>query len=433
MSSMLFADIDLVNEKGIHTPHAYVGVTGDRIDYVGTTKPEAAYDSVYNGNGKVLMPALYNAHSHLPMVLMRGCGENLPLDRWLNEAIFPVEEHLTEDYSYAAMLLGIAESLRFGVVSFTDMYYNSDARARAALESGVKLNVGHSILNSDETAHFHDLPEYSVDKQLIRHYNEAGNGRIKVDFNLHAEYTSTRPVAEEVAQAAKEAGLRIQVHASETKDEVRGCKERHDGMTPVAYLADCGILDVPATVAHCVWLEQDDYRILAEKRAFVATCPASNAKLGSGIADVLGMRKAGITVALGTDGVASNNNHNMFKDMYLLAMMQRAQLCTPVALSAAEIIEIATRNGALSQGRDDCGLIAPGAKADLIVLTTDTPWFQPVDSLVSNLVYSAQGSDVVLTMVDGSVLYRDGEFLSIDVEKAIADTCAASKAMMAQI
>lgn len=433
MSSMLFADIDLVNEKGIHTPHAYVGVTGDRIDYVGTTKPEAAYDSVYNGNGKVLMPALYNAHSHLPMVLMRGCGENLPLDRWLNEAIFPVEEHLTEDYSYAAMLLGIAESLRFGVVSFTDMYYNSDARARAALESGVKLNVGHSILNSDETAHFHDLPEYSVDKQLIRHYNEAGNGRIKVDFNLHAEYTSTRPVAEEVAQAAKEAGLRIQVHASETKDEVRGCKERHDGMTPIAYLADCGILDVPATVAHCVWLEQDDYRILAEKGAFVATCPASNAKLGSGIADVLGMRKAGITVALGTDGVASNNNHNMFKDMYLLAMMQRAQLCTPVALSAAEIIEIATRNGALSQGRDDCGLIAPGAKADLIVLATDTPWFQPVDSLVSNLVYSAQGSDVVLTMVDGSVLYRDGEFLSIDVEKAIADTCAASKAMMAQI
>lgn len=433
MSSMLFADIDLVTEQGLHTPHAYVGVKDDRIDYVGTTKPGAMYESVYSGQGKVLMPALYNAHSHLPMVLMRGCGENLPLDRWLNEAIFPLEEHLTEDYSYAAMLLGIAESLRFGVVSFTDMYYNSGARAQAALESGVKLNVGHSILNSDENAHFHDLPEYSLDKQLIRHYNEAGNGRIKVDFNLHAEYTSTRPIAEEVACAAKEAGLRIQVHASETKDEVVGCKERHNGMTPIAYLADCGILDVPATLAHCVWLEPNDYQILAEKGAFVATCPASNAKLGSGIADVLGLRKAGITVALGTDGVASNNNHNMFKDMYLLAMMQRAQLCTPVALSAAEIVEITTRNGALSQGRSDCGYIAPGAKADLIVIDIDTPWFQPVDNLVSNVVYSAQGSDVVLTMVDGSVLYRDGEYMTIDVERAIADTTAARKAMMSQI
>lgn len=432
-TSMLFSDIDVVNEQGIHTPHAFVGVTGDRIDYVGTSAPVQRYDSLYNGQGKVLMPALYNAHSHLPMVLMRGLGENLPLDRWLNEAIFPIEEHLTEDYSYAAMLLGIAESIRFGVVSFTDMYYHSGARARAAIDSGVKLNVGHSILNSEEGLHFHDLPEYSLDKRLIRDYNEAANGRIKVDFNLHAEYTSTRPIAEEVAQAAKEAGLRIQVHASETKDEVEGCKERHEGMTPIEYLADCGILDVPATLAHCVWLEENDYRILADKGAFVATCPASNAKLGSGIADVLGMRQAGVTVALGTDGVASNNNHNMFKDMYLLAMMQRAQLCTPVALSAAEIIEIATRNGALSQGRDDSGQIKEGAKADLLVLDIDTPWFQPVDNLVSNIVYSAQGSDVVLTMADGEVLYRDGEYTTIDIEKAIADTCAASKAMMAKI
>lgn len=432
-ASMLFSDIDLVNEKGIHTSHAYVGVTGDRIDYVGTSAPEKLYESVYKGQGRVLMPALYNAHSHLPMVLMRGMGENLPLDRWLNEAIFPIEEHLCEEYSYSAMMLGIAESLRFGVVSFTDMYYDSAARASAAIATGVKLNLGHSILNSDEELHFHDLPECSLDKQLIRDFNEAANGRIKVDFNLHAEYTSTRTIAEEVASAAHEAGLRIQVHASETKDEVMGCKERHDGMTPIEYLADCGILDVPATLAHCVWLEQDDCRILAEKGAFVATCPASNAKLGSGIADVLGMRKAGITVALGTDGVASNNNHNMFKDMYLLAMMQRAQLCTPVALSASEIITIATRNGALSQGREDCGQIKVGAKADLIVLDIDTPWFQPVDNLVSNIVYSAQGSDVVLTMADGVVLYRDGEYTTIDIEKTIADTCAARKAMMAQI
>lgn len=450
MGSILFCDIDLIDAQGNHMPHAYVGVHEDVIVYVGTEDPRntdlvglsdthvpsdvsTTYNETYDGRGKILMPGLYNAHSHVPMTLLRGLGENLPLDRWLNEAIFPFEALMTDNDSYYATLAGIAEMLRFGVVSFTDMYYHSEARAKAIIESGAKCNLGHSVLDFDPSISYDEIPESAKNQELIAQFNGAANGRLLVDFNLHAEYTSTQKVAEGLAQAAKEAGVRMQVHVCETASEVEGCKERHNGMTPVEYLAQCGIFDVPTTAAHCVWLTDNDRAILADKGVFVATCPASNAKLGSGIAQVKAMLDAGITVALGTDGVASNNNHNMFKDMYLLALMERAEQRTPLGLSAADIIRIATLNGALSQGRSDCGAITVGNKADLVVLNADTPWMRPADDLAGALIYSAQGSDVVLTMVDGEVLYKDGEFLTIDIEHALAEVGASRKRILNQL
>lgn len=443
MSSMLFCDIDVINASGNHMPHAYVGVQDKVINYLGTSHPDTlrsdesgqtySYDETFNGCGKLLMPGLYNAHSHVPMTLLRGMGENMPLDRWLNDAIFPFEALMTDEDAYYATLAGIGEMLRFGVVSCTDMYYHSEARARAIIESGAKCNLGHSVLDFDPDISYDQIPESVKNKELVAEFHGAANGRLLVDYNLHAEYTSTEKVARGLAQAAKEQGVRMQVHVCETASEVQGCKERHNGMTPVEYLAECGIFDVPTTAAHCVWLTEHDRSILAEKGVFVATCPASNAKLGSGIASVVAMRQAGITVALGTDGVASNNNHNMFKDIYLLALMERAQKANPLGLSSSDLIQIATRNGALSQGRTDCGNIAVGNKADLIVLDIDTPWMKPVDDLVGALIYSAQGSDVVLTMVDGEVLYKNGEYLTIDVERALSEVQASRKRILAQL
>lgn len=443
MSSMLFCDIDVINASGNHMPHAYVGVQDKVINYLGTSHPDTlrndesgqtySYDETFNGRGKLLMPGLYNAHSHVPMTLLRGIGENMPLDRWLNDAIFPFEALMTDEDVYYATLAGIGEMLRFGVVSCTDMYYHSEARARAIIESGAKCNLGHSVLDFDPDISYDQIPESVKNKELVAEFHGAANGRLLVDYNLHAEYTSTEKVARGLAQAAKEQGVRMQVHVCETASEVQGCKERHNGMTPVEYLAECGIFDVPTTAAHCVWLTEYDRSILAEKGVFVATCPASNAKLGSGIASVVAMREAGITVALGTDGVASNNNHNMFKDIYLLALMERAQKANPLGLSSSDLIQIATRNGALSQGRTDCGNIAVGNKADLIVLDIDTPWMRPVDDLVGALIYSAQGSDVVLTMVDGEVLYKNGEYLTIDVERVLSEVQASRKRILAQL
>lgn len=451
MSSILFCDIDLLSASGQVTPHSYVGVCDGVIDYVGIDDPEkkafsalsspqeevgdaqAPYEVRFDGHGKIVMPGLYNAHSHVPMTLLRGRGDNMALDAWLNEAIFPFEALITDKDAYYATLAGIAEMLRFGVVSCTDMYYNSEARAQAIIESGFKCNLGHSVLDFDPNISYDAIPEAVKNQDLIRQFHGAANGRLLVDFNLHAEYTSTRKVACGLAQAAKEQGVRMQVHVAETASEVEGCKERHQGMTPVEYLADCGIFDVPATAAHCVWLTDKDRAILAEKNVFVATCPASNAKLGSGIADVMAMREAGITVALGTDGVASNNAHNMMRDMYLLALMQRAQNCTPLGLRAGEVIEIATLNGALSQGREKCGDIVVGNKADLVVLNADTPWMVPADDKAAAVVYSAQGSDVVLTMVDGEVLYRDGEYLTIDIERALYEVQDSRRRIVSQL
>ncbi len=436
MSSFLFSDISLLTDEGAVLPHAYVAVSGSVIEYVGTEDPRknapVVYDEIYDGRGKLIMSGLYNAHAHVPMTLLRGRGENLDLDHWLNDAIFPFEAHITDDDAYVATMLGIAEMLRFGVVSFSDMYYQSDARAKAVIESGVKANLGHSIVCFDPEKSYSDLPERELNERLVKEYHGLADGRLLIDFNLHAEYTSTKQVAQELAAATADAGLRMQVHVSETQHEVKECKQRH-GLSPVAYLNECGLFDVPATAAHCVWLDSNDYRILSEKKVFVATCPASNAKLGSGIADVLGMKEAGIRLALGTDGVASNNNHNMFKDLYLLALMQRAQKANPQGLSSQELIAIATRNGALSQGRSDCGLMQKGARADLIVLDIDTPWMTPVDSLASNVVYSAEGSDVVLTMVDGSVLYKEGEYSTIDIERMKYEVIHARDAILSKM
>ncbi len=436
MSSFLFSDISLLTDEGAILPHAYVAVSGVVIEYVGTEDPRknaaVSYDEIYDGRGRLLMPGLYNAHAHVPMTLLRGRGENLDLDHWLNDAIFPFEAHITDDDAYVATMLGIAEMLRFGVVSFSDMYYQSDARAKAIIESGIKANLGHSIVCFDPEKSYQDLPECKLNERLVREYHASADGRLLIDFNLHAEYTSTKQVAQGLAAAAAQAGVRMQVHVSETQHEVEGCKERH-GCSPVAYLDECGLFDIPATAAHCVWLDEDDYRILSEKKVFVATCPASNAKLGSGIADVVGMQKAGIALTLGTDGVASNNNHNMFKDLYLLALMQRAQQANPRGLSSQELIAIATRNGALSQGRSNCGLIQKGARADLIVLDIDTPWMVPVDSPTGNIVYSAEGSDVVLTMVDGSVLYKEGEYFTIDIERMKHETVHARTAILSKM
>lgn len=432
MTSLLFKDITVLTEEGKTVPHAYAGVTDSTISHFQLTQPEGAFDRVIDGCGKLLMPALYNAHAHVPMTLLRGRGDNLPLDRWLNEAIFPFEAHIDAEATCHATLLGIAEMLRFGVVSFTDMYFQTEARARAVLDSGAKCNLSDCVVCSEPGMTYYDLPLAKENEQWIAQYHGAGDGRLLIDMSLHAEYTSTPEVVRTLADATKAAGLRMQVHVSETQKEVQECIERH-GKTPPVYLADLGLFDVPTTADHCVWLTDEDRSVLAEKGVFVACCPASNAKLGSGIADIKAMKAAGITLTLGTDGVASNNNHNMFQDLYLLALMQRAGDANPVSLSAEELIGIATRNGALSQGRTDCGRMQVGARADLTMLDIDTPWMQPVHTMAENLIYSAQGSDVVLTMVDGTILYENGEYLTIDIEKEIAETCAARERILSEM
>lgn len=433
---MLFADIDLLDENLDFRSHCWVGVRDGRVAYVGDAAPageEAArYGEVYDGRGKLLCPAFYNAHAHAPMTLLRGYAENLSLQAWLNDMVFPFEAKITPEDCYWGTLLSCAEMARYGCVSFSDMYYHMEEGARAALDAGIKMNLSDSLLAFNGEG-LDDLPVKGNLDRLIRDVQGAGDGRIVVDCNIHAEYTSNPRAVADLAAYAKEHGLRLQVHVSETRLEHEECKQRHDGLTPVRYFESLGVLDVPVTAAHCVWVDDGDIDVLAERGVFVAANPASNMKLGSGFAPVAKMLARGVNVCLGTDGMASNNNHDMMQDMYLLALTAKGSTNDPAVVTPKQALTAATRVGALSQGRDDCGYVAVGAKADLCVLDTSGPSWAPMTNPLVNVVYAGHGADVCLTMCDGVVVYREGEWPTLDIERAKAEVEARTKRIIGEL
>lgn len=433
---MLFADIDMLDENLDYQRHRWVGVSDGRIDYVGTAAPEparaAAYGEVYDGRGKLLSPAFYNAHSHAPMTLLRGYAENLPLQAWLNDAVFPFEAHITAQDCYWGTLLACAEMARYGVVSFSDMYYHMEEVARAAIDAGVKTNISDTLIAMGGEA-LCDLPLKTQNDRLLADVHKAADGRVIVDCNIHAEYTTNPRAVTDIAAFAKENNLRIQVHVSETRLEHEECKQRHDGLTPVCYFDSLGVFDVPTTAAHCVWVDDEDIEILAKRGVYVAANPASNMKLGSGFAPIARMLECGVNVCLGTDGMASNNNHDMVQDMYLLALLYKGYSGDPTVVSPKQALYAATRAGALSQGREDCGYVACGAKADLCVFDTTGPSWHPATNPLTNMVYAGHGADVCLTMCDGAVVYRDGQWPLVDVERAKAEVTARTQRIIGEL
>lgn len=433
---MLFADIDLLDENLDHRAHQWVGVRDGRVAYVGGEAPAgeeaAAYGETYDGRGKLLLPAFYNAHAHAPMTLLRGYSENLPLQAWLNESVFPFEAKITPEDCYWGTLLACAEMARYGCVSFSDMYYHMEEGARAALDAGLKMNLSDSLLAFNGEG-LDELPVNAQNRRLLHDLQGAGDGRIVVDCNVHAEYTSNPRAVADLAAFAREQGLRVQVHVSETRTEHEECKERHGGLTPVRYFDSLGLFDAPVTAAHCVWVDDEDIDVLAARGAFVAANPASNIKLGSGFAPVPKMLERGVKVCLGTDGMASNNNHDMMQDLYLLALLYKGSTGDPSVVTPKQALAAATRMGALSQGREDCGYVAVGAKADLCVLDVTGPSWAPMTNPLVNVVYAGHGADVCLTMCDGRVVFRDGEWPTLDVERAKSEVDARTKRIIGEL
>ena len=413
---MLFKNIGLIDENFEYRENMYVGTNCHRIVYIDSDPPEdeEAFFETYDGRGKILMPGFYNAHGHSPMSLMRGYGENLPLDRWLNERIFPFEDKLTSEAVYWATLLTMAESIRFGIVSTTDMYYFIDDMVRAVVTSGEKINVSRAVTNFG--APVSESVSLKEARQAIEMYYGFEEGRILVDASAHAEYTNDIPMLEAIAEVAKHYDVRMHVHLSETKKEHEECIARH-GKTPAEVFLATGVFDVPATAAHCIWVTDSDLDIFKEKGVTVACNPCSNMKLSSGICHVPPMYEKGIEVAIGTDSVASNNSLNFFEEMKLFALTGKVTSMDPSSMTPKQVLRSATRAGALSQGREDCGLVKEGFKADLIVVDASGPNMRPCDDMANALIYSADGKDVCLTMVDGRTLYRDGEYTTIDIEK----------------
>ena len=400
--------------------NGYLGIDGSAIRYIGRQRPAESYDEEKDMTGHLLMPGLYNLHTHAAMVLLRGVGSGLPLDRWLHEAMFPVEAKLTEEDISAGTRLAMMEMLACGVVSFSDMYDMPHITAEAVLAAGMKANLNRPLLVFDEAEAYADSWRAQKAADFHRDYHGAGDGRVLVDYAIHAEYTSFAEQVRRHGEACKAAGARMHLHLSETVKEHEACKARN-GKTPARWFCDLGVFDSPTIAAHCVAVEPEDVDILREKGVTCVHNPSSNMKLGSGFMPLPALREAGINLALGTDGAASNNNLNLFEEMHLAAVLHNGYTGDPTAVSSNELLSMATVNGARGQGRLNCGELAVGNKADIIALNMDAPHLTPALDIPALLTYAAQGSDVAMTMVDGKILYEKGEFLTIDYERTKHD------------
>lgn len=421
---ILFENVRMPEEYGFADEHIYVLTDGALIKYVGKDKP-LEYDEVVNGNGNLLIPGFYNSHCHAAMVMFRGYGEDLPLARWLNEKIYPAEERLNTQNVYIGAKYAIAEMLKNGIVSFSDMYMFVNSVAEAVVETGIKANLSRSLVSFGDNATIKGDWRFAESIEWINQYQNANGGRLKMDMSLHAEYTNQERYIREVAEYTKANGLRMQLHASESENEHLECIKRH-GMTPVEYFKDTGVLSSPTTLAHCVYVTDSDMDILIESGAFVSHNATSNLKLGSGVARLPKMLEKGVCVSLGTDGAASNNTLDIMREYQLASILHKGYNRDAEATLASQMLDLATYNGAKSQGRDDCGKIKVGNRADLVLIDLNALNNQPCFDTYCTLSYSANSSNVLLTMVDGEILYHNGEFKTLDIEKVkyeFADVC----------
>jgi len=392
-------------------------VENDVISTVGCLNIEQIKNArIIDASGKLLMPGLINAHCHVPMTLLRNYADDMNLQTWLFDHIFPVEERLQGEDIYYGSLLGIMEMIASGTTCFIDMYDHMNDLARAVEESGIRAQLSRGMINTGSGPDFSEDTRLNESIDFYERWNGASNGRITGAFAPHAIYTCSSAYIRAIVETAQKYGAPIHVHLDETLTEHEDCLKKY-GKTPTKHLLDLGVFEQKTVAAHCVWITEDDARILADKKVTMTHNPSSNLKLASGIAPVTKALSMGVNVALGTDGASSNNNLNMFEEIHLAALIHKGASRDPLQINAMESLKMATLNGAKALGMDNLGVIKEGAKADIILIDMDKPHLMPVHNIVSALAYSVQASDVCLTMVDGVMLYENGEFKTIDKEK----------------
>ena len=404
--------------------NAYLGIDGSVIDYIGESRPAAPYDREKDMSGRLLAPGLINCHGHTAMTLLRGVGSDLPLQEWLFEKMMPIEDKFTARDIQVGNALALLEMISTGTTSYSDMYFHADTAVENAVAAGIKANLcrPNQCFNPEETYAQNTRAQESI--QLFKDCNGMADGRVLIDFSIHAEYTNFPHIVEAYSADCKALGGRMHIHLSETKKEHDECVAKY-GKTPARWFSDLGTFDSPTFAAHCVWVTEEDMVLMREKGVSPVHNPTSNMKLGSGFAPIPRMLELGLNVALGTDGAASNNNLNMMEEMHLAAVLHNGFTHNPTLMKPAQVLNMATRNGARLQGRGDTGSLEVGKKADIIAIDLTRPHLFPNVDPLALMTYSAQGSDVVMTMVDGRILYENGEFLTLDADRILhaAKTC----------
>jgi 5-methylthioadenosine/S-adenosylhomocysteine deaminase len=364
----------------------------------------------------LIMPGLVNTHSHAAMACFRGLADDLPLMQWLQEYIFPVEAKLTGDMVYKATLLSLAEMIKSGTTSFCDMYLFAKDVARATQESGMRAWIGEVLYDFPSPNYGEVSAGFEYVEELFTLYDN--NPLINITVDPHSIYTCSPDLLKNLKSMAEKHNALYIIHLSENEEEVKGSKERY-GVSPVIHLENLGLLDSRVVADHCVMLTDEEIKLLAQREVKIAHCPESNMKLASGIAPVQQMITAGISVGLGTDGSASNNDVDMFGEMNSAAKLHKVNTLDPTALPAETVLDMATMGGARVLGAEkEIGSLEPGKKADLIVLDMNQPHLTPLYNIPSHMVYAARGADVIHSVINGKVVMQNRELKTLD-EKAI--------------
>ncbi len=392
-----------------------VVIRGNTIAAVQPTaaQPPQDADDILEADGQLIMPGLINCHAHVPMVIFRGLAEDVSIEKWFNEYMWPLESNLQEEDVYWGMLLGLVEMIEAGVTGVADHYFFMDRAAEAVQQAGTRAALGWAVFGNQGT------PMLDRAAAFCRKWQGAANGRITTWMAPHAPYTCDDAFLRAARDRAADLGTGIHIHVAET----RGQTELHvqkRGCTPIRLLDDLGLLKLPTILAHAVGATADDIRLLADRPAGVAHCPKTYLKLAMGIAPVHAMRQAGVAVGLGTDGAVSNNTLDIWESMRLMAMTQKEATGAPENLTLGETLAIATRGSAQVLGMADrLGTVAPGKLADLILVDLTGAHHQPLHNVPASLVYAARASDVRTTIVDGRVLMRDRKLLTLDKAEII--------------
>ena len=395
---ILFKNVRVLDVEKSTLFKANVLVENDIISRIGNF--ECSADKIIEGNNNILMPGFVNAHAHNPMTLLRNTFDDYPLEQWLFENILPKENLFTPQDVYWGEMLGIAESVRNGITCFEECYFYQENMVEAIDKAKVRARIGLGKAIGDTNLKQSILNVYNLckDKKLITNMLYA-----------HSVYGYSLDELETNVSFANKLNLPLSIHMAETLKEVGDCDSNYN-KSPAQLLESVGYFDKPCLIYHGVHCDKDDMQILYQYDVSVATCPSSNIKLASGIAPIYSYLQKGINVCIGTDGPASNNSIDMFKEMFLTSCLAKIYTGKADSINSGEILKMATINGAKALGLEKVGLVKEGWQADLIVIDTTNLHFQPENDMVSSLVYSAKGSDVCLTMVAGKILYDNGKF-----------------------
>ncbi|MBR4447750.1 amidohydrolase family protein [Methanobrevibacter sp.] len=425
-NTILIKNALILNPNSFENKKQSLLIKDDLIAEISDEIDESNVDKIIDAEGKILLPGLINTHTHLSMTLFRGLADDLSLDSWLNDHIWPMEANLNGDYCYIGALLGAVELIKSGTTTFSDMYFYMEDVARAVDDAGIRAVLSYGMID------FGDAEKREAEiKENLALYNACNgmaDGRIKVFFGPHSPYTASEELLIKVRELADEYNMGIHIHVSETQKEINDSLDEK-GLRPFEYLEKIGFLGSDVVAAHCVWLSDEEIEIIKKHDVKVSHNPCSNMKLASGVAPVSKLIEKGVCVSIGTDGASSNNNLDLIEELKTASLLQKVSTLNPKVLNSDESIEMATIKGAEALGlSDEIGSIEVGKKADIILIDTNAANMTPdSSSLSSNVVYSANGSNVDTTICNGKILMENKKLTTLDEDEIYAKARQAIK------